>query len=692
MGKKLLTAVMFAMGLCLFAACGGGSSGTAETPAETGGGGGETGVASVDSLSSLPSVDLSQYDSSASSANIAAPVSKSLSLAKRFGEDQLQLGGTSRAGCEQNMHKQEVFRMSQMSQLDRCYPEAMERAGLITIPTGSYAYYRIIPPDMGDEQKTGMCDDIPAERVQDRERCMEESAQSGDKKTILMRLGVVDSQLQIDMCEGDPATQMNSATYGANGSLYTATVVRRGVFQGEVEGGSFNLSVDIGTSGKVEDGVITIGDNGFVSAAGTMNGKFGSGNINFERATDSSIKISGAFAGGFTDPFSGTETSFTGKTYSHVGGSPVTGCAKFSFTGAPPAMRISDMIPFNVSASDLANFLGVFGAELGITLTEANYQSVRVCPNDDFDPNNPNPLIKPMLALVDGATSCGEVTHSDTECFSVTNTTTTGDFGTETSQLFTIIADASAAYYPEVSAYDLSALLPAIGTIAFTRTWDCSGSFTDVNFASVAQATIETEMRKCFAIEEKARNNGGMGNQGQCEKGQQMDSVNNMAEGGGGEASFGAYGGEYSRTDIGNCPAQVQVPEKLFANKIDEDTYCFPMDGRCAEFSIANNEANALNIDMMGGAKVTRIVFNGNPVVGASITYLQSSQQCTESYSIGKPSFNAPPNEFGGEGGGEAPGQQGFIPRPCLDAGLTGPDDGPKCHQICSQQGVDCRP
>lgn len=677
MVKKIIFISMMVAVAAIFTSCGGSSTGGSE------------GGANVDTLASIPSLDLSQYDSSASaSANLAKSVSKSasksvsLNTTKAFGNASGQVGTSSRAGCEQNMHKQEVFRMSQMAQLDRCYPEAMEKVGLIAaIPTGSYAYYRIAPPDMGADQKTGMCDDIPAERTREKENCLEQANKGGSQKLMLMRLGKIDSQLQIDMCQGSPATQVNSATYGASGSLYNASVVRIGSFGGETESGSFSVSVDIGTSGKVENNVVTIGENGYVSANGQMNGKFGSGSINFERATDSSVKISGAFAGAFEDPFSGTRSEFTGKTYARVGGTPVTGCAKFSFTGTMPAMKVSDMIPFNISQNQLSAFLQTFGAELGIELTLDNYRDIKLCPNPDFNPDSFDPTIKPMLKLADGATSCGIMTDGGTECFNITNAASTTDFGTETSQIYAIIANASAPQYTEVNAFDLSTLSPTISAIVFTRSWDCTGTFTDVDFASVPQATVETEMRKCFAIEEKARNNGGMGNESQCEKGKQMDNINDLANGGGGQNAFGAYGGEFNKQSNGTCLADPRIPEKFFVDSIDADTFCVPQDGRCSEFNIVDKVADTVNITI-GNVKITRIQYNATPATGADITFLQSEAECTAAYDIVRQEFNAP-GEFGGEG------EQ--IPQPCIDAGLTGPDNGEACHQLCMRPGTNCR-
>ncbi|MFH0799542.1 MAG: hypothetical protein V2A66_05100 [Pseudomonadota bacterium] len=681
MKNKLLLIGMFLAAGFLFAACGGSSGG---------GGGSSTGGASVDSLSSLPSVDLSQYDSSAgASANLA--VGKSMDISKTFGDDMHGVGGASRAGCEQNMHKQEVFRMSQMSQLDRCYPEAMEKAGLIpAIPTGRFAYYSVSKPPMTDAERAQMCSNIPADRVEDLAACESEAAADSAGKSTYLRLGKIGGELQIDMCEGSPATQVNSATYGASGTVYTAAVVRKGNFGGKSESGKFDMSVDIGTGGSVTDSIVTLGTNGLVSAAGAMNGRFGSGNISFNRIADSSVKITGAFAGSFTDPFSSSVTSFSGKTYAHMGGSPVTGCAKFEFTGNPPAMNVKDMIPFNISADDLAMFLQTFGAQIGITLTTANYQTVRLCPNTDFDPMNPDPAIKPMTLLTSGDT-CPSVTQGGTECFGVTNAISTTELGaSEVSQIFTIAANATAAYYAEVSAFDLLPLSSTIGAIDFPRAWDCTGAFTAVDFASVSRTAIEAAISKCKQIEEKARMNGGMGNEGQCGKGEQMNSVNNMVDDGGGTTTFGPFGGEYSFSDFGGCPHQLALPPKIFANTVDvaANEYCIPVNGGCAPFTVAPAGPNFAGTPTtstqeisFGGLYIQRFGYNASPATTAQIRFSNHSDPfCDAIYTVSQPSFSAPTSGIA-------------MPAPCVAAGLTDPStDADACKQLCMTSGVDCRP
>lgn len=87
--------------------CGG--SGTTSSALDSGNTSGDD--ISVASLTTVPSLDLSEMDISQTSAS-------SSSVSSRFVLDgELEVGSPSRAGCETNMHKLEIFRMSQQAQL-----------------------------------------------------------------------------------------------------------------------------------------------------------------------------------------------------------------------------------------------------------------------------------------------------------------------------------------------------------------------------------------------------------------------------------------------------------------------------------------------------------------------------------------------------------------------------------------------
>ncbi|MFH1652905.1 MAG: hypothetical protein ABIE74_02515 [Pseudomonadota bacterium] len=678
--KMLFWLVLMVFGIG-FTSCGGGSSSSSTDEA----------TASVKSLSSVPSIDLSSYDNSTSaSANVAVLNS----VSKGLGENLTEVGKSSRAGCEANMHKKEMIRMSQMSQLERCYPEAMEGIGLITIPEGSYAYYNIKPPEENNEQKGKMCDGIPDEDAERKAACMGEGEGGGGKGggSMKMRIGIIDGDLQIDMCEGRTGAEVlvNEATYAASGSVYTADVIHIGQWGGQTERNSLNVIVDLGADGSVTNGLVNLGTAGTALATGNMSGGFGDGVMSFEAiASDSSNRVSGAFAGSFVDPFTGTASSFTGKVYSRFGGAAATGCAKFSFGGSQPPMRVADMVPFDIPQNDLDNFLQAFGADLGIDIDSTNYQNIYLCENPNFDWENPDPTIKPMIALTGGET-CGVITHTGLECFGISNIIRSGDFGNEVSQGYTIIATSGSPYFDEVNAYDISGLSAAITTPAFSRAWDCSGTFESLDFENLFQTlgaeAIEAAMRPCQELEEKAFGNEGMGGY-DCGKQQQMNGVNDFAEGGG---NVGTFDAEYGFKEDGtNTCVPNTIPGRLFVDVIDAtaNTYCVASEGNCRSFDVVGTNAVIPTPLAYGFGNVnltiTAISYDDavNPTT-ASFTFAGAIAPCTQVYFIEKHNFSAP-QEFGG-GGPMTP------PAPCVKAdGSFVPED--VCHQICSDPSVDCR-
>lgn len=702
--KKIIFTVFAILSAVALAGCGGGGGGGAASPTPGGEGDGE---ATVQTLSALPSLDLSTYDeSTSSSSNLTAPISKGISakgLSLKYGEDMHAVGKSSRAGCETNIHKQEIFRMSQQIQVGRCYPKVMEKIGLIEIPNGGYNFYAITPPEGSEEDLDKMCEGIPEEATQEREKCL--AGEGGNKggEEMKMRIGIINNELHIDMCEGGVLRE--EMTWAAAGSVYTGVAVHADDFLGHMEMGRAAIAVDIGDTGKVEDEMVTFSSDGTVSATTNMMGAFGNGRISFESVkADASSKISGAFAGNFTDPYTQRTTTFTGKTYSLLGGTETkTGCAKYSFSGSPPPMRVQDMIPFGISENDLNNFLRTFGANMGIYITADNYQTILLCPNPAFDPENPSPTIPPMVVME--GDSCQQVTNTGIECFSVNNSLQqTGDFGgTSTLQTFLIIANSDSPYFGAVNAFDLTPLDPTVDTPQFSRAWDCTGSFTTINFGAMTAAQMaaaESAMQECWALEEKAFANRGMGEYN-CGGEEQKNGVNDMAEGGGGEEQFGLWGGEwgFAESQLNTCPhpgmdgAPAEIG-RLFVNYISGLQYCFSGNARCQPFTVDGNGPIASGIPddviAIGTYELTGVDFREeNPRV--KVTYLKPAGggECVQYYNLEQFAFNGP-GEYGGSGGGTEPGQGGFIPPACMGADGV-PVTEKECMAICSNPQADCR-
>lgn len=688
--------------------CGGGSS----SSSSDGGSGTSPGAASTASLSAVPSVDISNIDyttspssssslvledSSEGSDEAALTIKNATDGSKKgLGQNLNAVGNSSRAGCEANMHKKEIKRHGKQNALDFCYIKAMEKAGLVSIPKdGTSAFYAVVPPkDIGDKQEKS-CDNIPKERTEEIAAC-KKGGEGPGTDGMKVRITQSGKELQIDMCEGKTPTLVNEASYSADGAKYTVKTTRIGTFNGHTEKSSFDASIDLGTTGKVTNGIPDLGD-GTATATSTMDGGFGNGTITFAAAGASkSVTISGAFKGKFKEPRTGLETSFTGKAYSI--GDNSTGCAKFSFTGSPPPMPLKDMIPFDIPDSQMDNFLQNFGTQLGLTITKANYQTINLCPNANasFDPGTSDASNAPPMVLA-GVTGCDSQTHTGVECFSVTNGTKKGNFGTEVKQLFTIIANSGSIYHKDVNAFDLSKLTPGSSSIAFSRNWDCTGSFTTLDFSKFteAQATAaQTAMQDCFDIEEEARGDNGMGDHN-CDEQQQQGDMNDFAKQG--PLDQGKFGGSYKRTSTTCSP---QGRDTFFVNPVtpDSNQYCLVAQDGCKNFTVTGTSATGLSLTDPDGSTVTAINFTQSgttPATAATFTLTVGGRSCTATTTLTQPqAFSKPPDfdpnaakQDPSGASNKQPGQQGFVPKACIDAGLTKEND---CRAHC-EAFHDCR-
>jgi hypothetical protein len=410
-----------------------------------------------------------------------------------------------------------------------------------------------------------------------------------------------------------------------------------------------------------------------------MSGGYGSGNIGFEYVgADASNRIKGSFSGSFTDPSTLTSSSFIGRTYARFGGSTRTGCGKYAFTGSMPGMKVSNMIPFNITDSNRAQFLATLSAQLGIDINENNYRVVVLCTNPNFNPDSFDPTIKPMILGSAGGT-CPAVTHTGVECFSISNATRTGSYGEVIyTPLFTIIATSGSPYYAEVNAFDVTSLSSMIGTIAHARNWDCSGTFTTLDFATMTEsqrATAETAMQACKAIEEEARGNSGMGGH-DCGEKDQATTVKSVVLEGGGDASVGAYGGKwYLNNGCESFP--YPAASNLFVSVVNANdrTYCLGVQGTCLQFSVNGSNAVTTSMNYGDGLYITNMQYNGAAPTAVDVSWSKNGQNCTANYLRTSGEFTPP-----------AQGTEG-MPTACKNAGLTTPD---QCQQLCMQENNPC--
>lgn len=688
----LVAVLGLAMGAWMAMGCGSSSATSSDTSSTD-----------TSSLTTVPNTDVSAYDpttSSSSNSNLSVKSSLSKSLAKAVTSkaaankyDTRHEGVPSRAGCEQNMQKKEIIRHSQQAQLDRCYIQAFEKAGIITIPTdGSRKAYGFIPPAEEAEDRGKKCEGIPAERAKERDACLNgKEGPSGG--AVAARVGIINGALQIDVCSGaslSALTLENESTY-TGGTTPSFKVIRKGKHGGDEEGSTISGTLT-GVS-SITDGDVTLGADGRAVIAASMSGSFGSGNMGFEANTLRYI-LSGGFKGGFKDPFSESETSFTGKAYAIVGkatasDTAIKGTAKFSFTGAPPAMSLTNIIPFDVAGpSQLENFLKTFGAEMGISLTLSNYKDVYICPNPSFDPENPSVGVKPMIAVAKGA-ACDTVTHTGTESFEVTNIQETGNFGKKVEQTFSTIDNSASPFATEVTAKDLSTISADAATIAFERNWDCKDISATLDMTNPGALTpdvaskMQSGMEACSALEERGRDNEGMG--GHNCGGQEMGNVaENIKDD---PPSFGNAGGDYVRgaQTEDSCAApgssNRDSPERFFVNVIDpnDNEYCVPVAGECEDFTVSSSTVSGLNIEFSPQLKITQIAYGSGTGVStkattATVTFNMSrdgfSVSCFENYAITQPTFDKP--------SGPPPSDQ--FPDKCKAAGIT---DQATCGEFC---------
>jgi hypothetical protein len=497
MSQKSILLVIF-MILCVLPAC---------SNSNVGGGDSGIGSASLHMLSAVPSADLSQLDFSLSSSNASSNSSFTSALALETVPAQLAfeswdssataVGGISRVGCDINMLKQEMTRLSQFVQLNRCYPEALEVGGLIAIPLGRYRYYRVPIPD----------------------------SLFGKAKEMALRIGKVSGALQIDVCEG--GILIGEATFTTEGSVYRAISTYRDTFGGQEEKMRFDMTADIGSDGFIDKGVINLGATGSVSVVANLMGGNGSGILNFEaRGVDDSNKVYGAFTTDILDPSTETQSSFSNSIYSHFSDK---GCARSQFSGSVPPMRVVDLIPFGMDSNDLPVFLQAFSNEIGFEITLGNYKESLLCSNPSYDSDEP--ASSPFVHVSSGE-ECDLAENDMIECFDSHRQVQQGDITTIVNQSFSIIENRDSEFFEDVASFDLGGLEGAPTEPVFVRNWDCTGAFELVDFDAVVPSRkpdFEAAILGCKALEEKMFSNLGMGGY-DCFAAQHMNGISDLAE------------------------------------------------------------------------------------------------------------------------------------------------------------------
>ncbi|MBI2083271.1 MAG: hypothetical protein HYT76_06840 [Deltaproteobacteria bacterium] len=658
-----------------------GSTGaTRGTTGTTDGGTGETeaGVASVSSLQTIPSADVSSLDPSLKSASSSSAL-KMKSTAISESE------GFSRHGCEADMHKREAIRITGEAEISKCYIKAMEKLDLIEIGDEVYNYY-VIKPEMEFEdappslkaQADGedICDTISDDDTEKKKACESGEIDTGAPEEIKARCGIFSGDLRCDLCfNGALEEEMH---YKGDGAIYTGGVRHQFTdFGSEVEKGKIDVTINLGTTGKIKDGLFDAGTDGKAEVTACMDGRWGTGCMSVE-ANATEFVLGGVFSGSYTD-FDGFTTSFEGKAKAIL--TATDGCAKFQFKGAPPSWPVANMIPPGMAQKDVENFLKNFNLECAnCNITATNYKTIRLCPNTKFDPADTTDRDAPMvLANADG--TCAEVTHIDTGCFLISNALNEGQSGTKITQTFLKVACSKTTVGSRCADFNVSALTADVSDLGFQRNWDCSGDFKTVDFSSVTNEKLEEAFGECFAIEEKLFDNEGMGGNN-CMEAEQFDEVEEFTDDGG--KNFGNCGGEYVKTS-GGCPAS--VPDKLWVDPIDPTNgkYCvMTADNTCLEFTVNGTSTGTVSLSMGSGTSITSINYDSGfttATVVFSATSGGSTTTCTNVHSINKPTFEKQ-DAFN-------PDDADGPPKACTDQ--FGPDvSEQECRAFCTQADDPC--
>ncbi|MFH1728499.1 MAG: hypothetical protein ABIA04_08775 [Pseudomonadota bacterium] len=566
-------------------------------------------VPTLSFLSAIPSMDLSNLDLSnqSSSSNDSAFLKKQEAGTMHDEEDidgakepdDMMFGaiGTfSRAGCEANVHKQEAIRISQKIQLDRCYFDGMEKLGLISIPADDYNYYKIFVPKMEMEEETVMedadMDEVKTqeeesaadkEGTEDEDKDMEEDEEHGPKDGIVMaRIGKftkddATEELRIDFCEGSTPKLVSEFTASLADNIYTASVIRKGEFDGKAE--SMSLSATIKAE-SVEDSIPDLGEDGYAKVKALFNGGHGKGSINFEAyAEDLSNIVYGAFLA--KNEYEDIESG----TYAKFGGFSNTGTAKFAFKGVLPAMQLSEMIfgpeelmeeeykameEASAEDKDLEDIYAEWEAQLGVPVNDDTVFEIYLC----FEKGEEGEIITVAESTSEEADPTCSVDENDIESFEIQNIE---DSLGDKEQAFTIIAHGASEFYETVLEQEL--ITREDYSDAFSRNWDCTAEEfvvikpdkpEDMEVETThTKADFEEAMMPCMELEEKLMKNEGF-KEHSCDE---MEMDDHM---------------EYDGEEMQDMMGDEQDP--CFGLSPDEcDTFCMDNPGEC-EFGGEHDE------------------------------------------------------------------------------------------------------
>ncbi|MBI4211627.1 MAG: hypothetical protein HY540_03230 [Deltaproteobacteria bacterium] len=494
-------------------------------------GGGSSSTVNATSVSSIPNMDLSGYDKSASTTNsISVPTTKGAAG---------HIGSKSRAFCEANIQKNEAIRMSKQIQLDKCYALAMEKGGLYSLEVGKRTLVKIVMPDNFEEfegegerggggeggrrgqQSLTVSNDVskeggrakPGEEEHEKRDCQNEKGALG--KVMLMNIYPrTETELQIRMCQGTAGSEalINETTFSISGDVGTVEAIHKGSFCGQTEGGKFSLRI----SGikSITDGVVDLASSGKVEATGFMDSSFGGGYNSFTyEALPDLNRVCGAFKAKFKDDRG--SNSFTNSMCSEFGGSSNTGTAKFTFTGSFPAMTACEICSRGGLSQFAEGCYQQMTQDVGELVNAANCSTKFICPDVDESTHE----FRGQKLATNGL--CDQ-SNGGTESFVIATS--------DSNPIGTVIPKKQSAYFSTVDAMDLIPVRAQLDNISvdFTSSSEeaCSGTpdvtINPKEFESMGKAAslagkalnleaLQSAIATCQALDEELRQHQGMG-------------------------------------------------------------------------------------------------------------------------------------------------------------------------------------
>lgn len=436
--------------------------------ASDGGGGGssdDTGVA-VDSVSDIPSLNISDYYDTGSD---------SAGLMSAFKAQTESSGGFCKEFCYNKQCLMETLRHSIQIEFNLCMLRKAKEAsgGIFDFPTSGCAEFSVIPPEMEGEGPGGEGPSSGEEPTSEGGPPEGEPPSAVKAKTIeadappsdfIVRLCTDGDTKKVHLCDGGELHDELIITNDAASGSINAMVTNRFSFGEDcTDAGQMNITSNCGVDAFSNSECVANFD-------ATFNGCFGAGTINFAvtGGDTRSYDLEASFAAGGAGEDEFGSFSADVKALWDAGG---TGSFKSEGSGGFPGIPASE-----VPVSEIR------GCE-----TLASSGASVLCPNDNFDPETYDTAV-PVCPFKEASGSTCSFDFADVQCCTISG-------GTLAEQEGTLADDAvCGAQFTTVSDFPF----PAQSTeVNFVDEYDCDPDSTPT---SVDIADTAVDFSECFEL------------------------------------------------------------------------------------------------------------------------------------------------------------------------------------------------